>query len=646
MTRLKVRDFGTALSFNASHYVSANTVATSIFGGTMLTEFTISAYYKSGATGQRTIVSLGNTGTANTYVILDIGGAGTRIPRFTIRDNSANTDSANGTVALDGGRWHHLVGVKMASSIILYVDGVKVAEDTSLSGTTYTFDRFTIGALNRTSLSNYFVGVIDEVHLWNRALSDSEVSDLYYNGLTTGSTLASGLVGKWLFNEGSGSTAYDTSGNGNNGTITGATYTTDVPMVARESADRSLIVDRNASALFSGQYYQADADFISTDDFTFAGWVKWAYIGNTGAPIFENGKIVFRTASSSRLSFSSNYSNFITTPLATFRAGEWVHVIATRSGTSGSIYINNVLMTTGTAGTPTAGTGNVTVGATIAGATTFRGNMNDLYFYNRVLTSDEREYLYKNKQVPTDGLLAYYKADHGGSNLIDSSVNGRNMTGSTTMLWSTDTRSKERKLVNGNLLKNGDFRYQPPFTAATTTSTRYIDGTSAGSTTNDTFKWWLWVIAGSGSAQFEQNSYGDKSSIKISATNTSGRVQARSIPSNTAPAGTSATPYLFKLEPSTSYTFTGAIKTVNAATDSVYAYVREVDGVRATVATNNTPLFTGDNDWTRFSVTFTTGATTRAGYVALLSDVSGNVSDAYFADLKLIPTTPEARQTA
>ena len=38
-----------------------------------------------------------------------------------------------------------------------------------------------------------------------------------------------GLVGYWNFNEGSGDTVYDISGNENHGTINGATYSDDVP---------------------------------------------------------------------------------------------------------------------------------------------------------------------------------------------------------------------------------------------------------------------------------------------------------------------------------------------------------------------------------------------------------------------------------
>jgi hypothetical protein len=37
------------------------------------------------------------------------------------------------------------------------------------------------------------------------------------------------LVGYWNFEEGQGTTAYDQTANGNNGTINGATYDTNVP---------------------------------------------------------------------------------------------------------------------------------------------------------------------------------------------------------------------------------------------------------------------------------------------------------------------------------------------------------------------------------------------------------------------------------
>jgi len=63
------------------------------------------------------------------------------------------------------------------------------------------------------------------VSLWNLALTEQQVQDYMYADLTG----EEGLVGYWKFNEGSGSTAYDSSEEGNNGVIYGATWSSDAP---------------------------------------------------------------------------------------------------------------------------------------------------------------------------------------------------------------------------------------------------------------------------------------------------------------------------------------------------------------------------------------------------------------------------------
>jgi hypothetical protein len=66
---------------------------------------------------------------------------------------------------------------------------------------------------------------VDEVSLWNIALTQQQVQDYMEADLTD----ATGLVGYWNFNSGSGETANDASGNENHGSIYGATWSTNVP---------------------------------------------------------------------------------------------------------------------------------------------------------------------------------------------------------------------------------------------------------------------------------------------------------------------------------------------------------------------------------------------------------------------------------
>jgi len=69
---------------------------------------------------------------------------------------------------------------------------------------------------------SYFQGGIAALRIWNRALANTEVSDLYQSDQVP----PDGLIAQYLLDEGSGTVAFDTSGGNNNGTIHGATWKT------------------------------------------------------------------------------------------------------------------------------------------------------------------------------------------------------------------------------------------------------------------------------------------------------------------------------------------------------------------------------------------------------------------------------------
>lgn len=230
--RISIRDFGTSLYFNGSSRVVNDTVATTGIGGALPSELTMAVWQKSYYTGQRTLISFGNSADNNPYALIDIGFSAKQA-RFTIRNSGGggNTASSAGLNMTDN-QWHHIVGVKDANGIYLYIDGVLINSSTPLTSGTYSYDKFAVGVLSRISVSNGALGNIDNARVYTRALSAREVADMYFKGITP----TNGLVVKYDFNEGSGSTALDSSVNGYNGTITSATYSTDVPISARLSA--------------------------------------------------------------------------------------------------------------------------------------------------------------------------------------------------------------------------------------------------------------------------------------------------------------------------------------------------------------------------------------------------------------------------
>ena len=69
-------------------------------------------------------------------------------------------------------------------------------------------------------------GSIDNLQIWNSILTQEEIQN-YISCPPSGSE--SNLSGLWKFEEGDGNTVYDYSGNTNNGTINGATWSNDTP---------------------------------------------------------------------------------------------------------------------------------------------------------------------------------------------------------------------------------------------------------------------------------------------------------------------------------------------------------------------------------------------------------------------------------
>ena len=137
------------------------------------------------------------------------------------------------TEALTIGEWNFVAvtyNPDVASGTMkLYKNGTQIDNATGIavqneSTTTY---------VGRYGGGNNWIGSIDEVAIWNEALTAAEVLALYNNGTPLNAISNSGdyssssdLTGYWNFNEGSGTTVNDLSGNGNDGMINGASWIT------------------------------------------------------------------------------------------------------------------------------------------------------------------------------------------------------------------------------------------------------------------------------------------------------------------------------------------------------------------------------------------------------------------------------------
>ncbi len=134
------------------------------------------------------IISLGY-GSGGEEFALDCGGNDPAHDlRFYVR-NAGGTSSlaVSGVSPANGAAWHHVVGVcdEANGHVYLYVDGTNAGSAAMIvkSGVLTSTQSLTIGARqegNGTQYDNQFVGAIDEVAVYNYALSAAQVQSHYY----------------------------------------------------------------------------------------------------------------------------------------------------------------------------------------------------------------------------------------------------------------------------------------------------------------------------------------------------------------------------------------------------------------------------------------------------------------------------------
>jgi hypothetical protein len=153
-------------------------------------------------------------GSNNNWIeLFDSDGNG--VPEIRAGFSASNYFDSEGEIEV--GHWYHIAVVSKASGDIdTYINGVL---DSSASGFSATNEpeAIIIGADTGTELA-CFKGIIDEVAIFNRALADSEIQQVYRNlGRLSGNE--AGLVGYWNFDADEGDIVKDGSPYRNDGKL-------------------------------------------------------------------------------------------------------------------------------------------------------------------------------------------------------------------------------------------------------------------------------------------------------------------------------------------------------------------------------------------------------------------------------------------
>ncbi|MHB1162907.1 MAG: LamG domain-containing protein [Minisyncoccota bacterium] len=327
---------------------------------------------------------------------------------------SGTQDGVTSSMTVNDNMWHHAVFVRdiSGSTMKLYVDGV-LNSSSALSSTGSTANSVNLVLALRNASPNvaslFLQTNLDDVRIFNRALSASEVSQMYNAG--SGShinvslnppNLANGLVGWWTFDGAQMvSNVADTSGQGNNGNLVSYTSTTTTPgpvgqALSFNGNNQYVNLGTNSTAFnFSANLSGAAWIKTATDGKIFVSYQNnnplfYMQVGATTAGGTANKFVVYlRTDNGTVVVLSSNKS--VTDNI-------WHHVVFTRDASAQivNLYIDGVLDSqfgyTDTGPISTSAGGH---SISLAGTTySFNGSVDDVRVYNRALSAQEVKQLY------------------------------------------------------------------------------------------------------------------------------------------------------------------------------------------------------------------------------------------------------------
>jgi hypothetical protein len=366
---------GSALSFNGTSAFVSVADSPSL---DLTTGMTLEAWVNPDALGTtwRTVVFK----TASAGMVYSLyANRSTTVPAGQV--NIGGEQNANGTAALPLNTWSHLAATFDGGSLRLYVNGSLVATR-AVAGPVPT----STGALRLGGNSiwgEFYSGLIDDVRVYNRALSQTQLQADMAAGVGGGGPVP---VAAFSFDEGAGPTAHDTTGHGNDGT----------------TANTAWAAGKYGGALsFNGTsswVTVADAPTLDlTTASTLEAWVKPDALGATWRTV------IFK-ATASGMVFSLYANQAATRPVAQVNIGgeqnaigpaalplnAWAFLAATYDGATLRLYVDGVLVSSrDVAGAIPVSTGPLRIGGNAVWPEWYSGLIDNVRVYDRALSQEE-----------------------------------------------------------------------------------------------------------------------------------------------------------------------------------------------------------------------------------------------------------------
>ncbi|MFH2142603.1 MAG: LamG-like jellyroll fold domain-containing protein, partial [Bacteroidota bacterium] len=298
----------------------------------------------------------------------------------------------------------------------------------------------------------FFNGKIDDIKIYNCALDSSEIDSLYHIGGWP--TASSCMVADYPFN----GNANDASGNGNNGTVNGATL----------APDR--FGNANSAYSFNGvssyiNVPQSSSVNISGNQISLVAWIKWDGSTNTALYIMDKYSGVYNLAlnggnvGSGRPRFAFSGGASVLDDDLSVSVNEWHLLCASYDGTIAKIYLDNQIVSSQNfSNSISYSASELVIGSYLFNQNlySFSGDMDDIKIYNCTIDSATIDSLYHVGGWDTDSCNGFVI----NVDLINNATCGSNngsaeliITGGTapfTYLWSNgDTLSTADSLSAG-----------------------------------------------------------------------------------------------------------------------------------------------------------------------------------------------------
>lgn len=318
-------------------------------------------------------------------------------PVFTTHSGGACCSDMDSGTPLALNTWTYVTMVHDGTQDIIYFNGVRVNQK-NVSGTLDKTNHPLGIGYDPIDNGGFFDGTMDDVEVYNRALTDAEILALY-NGQKDADVIAGNLVANYTFKgNGHDATAYN---NNANGFVAGKDRFGKSNSAASFNGKGTEVTASNSSQLNSPQtsvsfwanpktYAANGENFI----LSFGGWQeRWKISLPT------HGKPVWTTNHSGGISdMDSGDGN--TLPLNT-----WTHVVMVHDGANDVIYFNgNQVASKAVAGTLNNTTKPLGIGYNaVDGGNWFDGGLDEVQIYNNALSAAEIKALYDAQSKAESG---------------------------------------------------------------------------------------------------------------------------------------------------------------------------------------------------------------------------------------------------